>query len=92
MLVFLAGFAWASVPVINPDDLVPTPQQRKATHLITRFISQYHFKKTPLDDDLSQAVFARYLEKLDPNRSYFLADDIQRISVYKLYLDDLLRT
>ncbi|MCP4041102.1 MAG: tail-specific protease [Gammaproteobacteria bacterium] len=92
MLAFLVHPIRADVPIVDPDELVPTLLQRQATRLITSFISKYHFKKTPLDDQLSQVIFDRYLEKLDPNRSYFLESDVQQISAYQLYLDDLLRS
>ncbi len=92
LMVFFVHLGWAGVPLVDPVELVPTLQQKQATHLITRFISRYHYKKTPLDDALSQAAFERYLERLDPNRNYFLAGDIQNMSVYSLYLDDLLRS
>ena len=34
--------------------------------------------------------FERYLESLDPNRSYFTSRDIERFAVYRNQLDDAL--
>ncbi|MDZ7750586.1 MAG: carboxy terminal-processing peptidase [Gammaproteobacteria bacterium] len=88
----LSIFSAAAVEVlVDPASLVPTESQRKATHLITRFISTYHYRRTPLDDDLSEQILERYLEALDPSHHYLLAEDIARIGRLEHELDDLLR-
>ena len=92
MLVLAAGNSFAKAPVVPLDDLVPTKQQAHSTALITRFMTRYHYKKLAVDDRLSEQVLKRYLELLDPNRSYFLLDDIQAFQSYKYQLDNALRT
>lgn len=54
-------------------------------------MSNYHYKKTRLDDALSAEILDRYLESLDPNRSYFLQEDIAAFSKYRDALDNELR-
>ena len=71
--------------------LTPTLSHKRATDLITHFISNYHYKKTPLDDQLSEKIFDKYIESLDPNRSYFIEEDINNFNQYKTKLDDSLR-
>jgi carboxyl-terminal processing protease len=65
--------------------------QRYATNLATRFLTNWHYKDTRLDDALSTEIFDQYIELLDPNRSYFLATDIESFARYKASLDDALR-
>ncbi|MDH3637479.1 MAG: carboxy terminal-processing peptidase [Gammaproteobacteria bacterium] len=65
--------------------------QERATELITHFIQRYHYRKRDLNDELSATIFDRYLESLDPNRIYLLADDVTALSKYKYQLDDRLR-
>ena len=84
--------AHAKAPVVPLDELVPNKQQAHSTALITRFMTRYHYKKLAVDDKLSQQVLERYLELLDPNRSYFLVTDIQSFQGYKYQLDNALRT
>lgn len=91
LLGVLSVLVQANEKIVDPATLTPTAAQQQATRLITRFISQYHFKKTPLDDDLSAQIFKRYIESLDPNRSYFLASDMEELEAYEYFLDDLLR-
>ena len=62
----------------------------KITKIVTETISRHNFKQTPLDDELSKVIFNTYLNDLDPNRSYFLAKDIQRFNDYNEHLDDAL--
>src|SRR5919106_521991 len=81
----------AAVPAVKDKGLVPTSLQKRATEIITSFISNYHYKRTELDDNLSAAVLDKYLEAFDSNRSYFLLEDIQAFSVYRHRLDDALK-
>ncbi len=72
-------------------ELSPNMEQRYASNLATRFLTNWHYKDTRLDDELSSQIFDSYLELLDPNRSYFLASDIQMFERYRPSLDDALR-
>jgi len=92
LVLFAATIAHAKAPVVPLDELVPSKQQTHSTALITRFMTRYHYKKLAVDDKLSQQVLKRYLELLDPNRSYFLAEDIQAFQSYKYQLDNALRS
>ncbi len=84
--------AFAVAPLVALDDIDPQPEHRRATRLITHFLANYHYKKAPLNDELSQAVLARYLEALDPTKSYFLQTDIDEFQGHARRLDDYLRT
>ncbi len=72
-------------------DLTPTAEQQQATVLITQILTKYHYRSTPLDDALSGAILDRYIESLDPNRSYFQAADIKEFERYRTRLDDSLK-
>ncbi len=91
VLVLALAPARAAAPVVDPATLEPTEAQRQATRLITRFISQYHYRKTPLDDELSAVIHERFLEALDPNRHYLLAADVADLERHRLRYDDMLR-
>lgn len=74
-----------------PVSVAPRPSQVKAARLVTYFLSTYHYKKVPLDDDLSAQMLDRFVEGLDPNRSYFLASDMGSFERFRHSLDDALR-
>jgi len=95
----LALLAPAVVPVNAQQDgtdvraqaLSPTTEQRFTTRLASRFLSSYHYAAEELDDELSARIFEQYLERLDPNRMYFLEQDIDQLDRYRHRLDDALR-
>jgi carboxyl-terminal processing protease len=87
---FLVASAAAKVTLVDPVELMASSEQKRATELITHFIRRYHYRNRQLDNDLSEAIYDRYLEALDPNRIYFLASDIEEFSRYQYRLDDAL--
>ena len=87
----LACSAYASVDVEQALKLEPSNDQRKATSIATKFLTNYHYKPTRLDDDLSSQIFDTYLELLDPNRIYFMQPDIDELERYRFRMDDSLR-
>ena len=79
-----------SLAKVEINDSETEKKFEKITKIVTETISRHNFKQTPLDDELSKIIFNTYLNDLDPNRSYFLADDIERFSNYNENLDDAL--
>lgn len=71
--------------------LRPEMDQRYASNIATRFLTNYHYKRTRLDDEFSSQIFDSYIELLDPNRIYFLASDIEGFERYRNGMDDALR-
>ena len=68
----------------------PGDKHRIATSIITEFIERYHYKKIVLNDKLSEEIWQRYFDSLDPNRSIFLQSDLDEFAKYKLRFDDAL--
>jgi carboxyl-terminal processing protease len=91
VLLGLSSATYALAPVVPLTDLTPQAEHRRATRLITHFITNYHYKKAPLDDQLSQTIFDNYLTALDPTKSYFTQSDIDEFSAFSHELDDDLR-
>ena len=91
ILLLVVSVAFASVDSDNALKIEPEMEHRYASNIATRFLTNYHYKRTRLDDDLSSDIFDSYLELLDPNRIYFLASDIEMFERYRSGLDDALR-
>jgi len=72
--------------------LSPEPQHLLASRLATRFVSGYHYHRSKLDDDISTRIFDQYLELLDPNRMYFVDEDIQYLAQYRPSMEKLLKS
>lgn len=73
------------------SELFPTQGQAKTAVVINKVLERYHYRKITLDDDFARAVLDNYLEALDPNRSFFLARDVERFENGVRRLDDNLR-
>ncbi|GAB3179140.1 carboxy terminal-processing peptidase [Telluribacter humicola] len=72
------------------EELQPTASQFRAEALVTRILSNYHYRKTKLTDSLSSAVYDKYLGDIDHNRLYFLASDVAQFDKYRYSFDDFL--
>ncbi len=90
-VLIISTSVWATTQPTEQVLFKPTLEQKLRSNLATKFLANWHYKDTRLDDDLSVKIFDRYLELLDPNFSFFLAGDIEAFSQYRLSMDDALR-
>ncbi|MGH8510698.1 MAG: PDZ domain-containing protein [Gammaproteobacteria bacterium] len=93
-IAFLAALAqgsWGASPRVGDAELIAAPEHRRATKLIAHYLANYHYKKVSFDDAMSAEVLKRYVESLDPNRSYFLLEDLNRFAVYRDQLDEAVK-
>lgn len=79
--------ATAKAPLLVTE-FRPQPQQIQAANMTAEFLTRFHYKATPLDDEMSEKIFDRYLKSLDPDHVFFLQNDIDQFSVVRTKLDD----
>ena len=91
ILLGVSTLTFASLPAEQPISLKPNMEQLFASRNVTKFLTNWHYKDTRLDNSLSSNIFDGYLGLLDPNRSYYLASDIVSFERYREGLDDALR-
>lgn len=77
-------------PAASSAQLRPTAEHAQAALWTHRMISSFHLRSRPLDDALSSEIFDRYLDALDPDRSFLLASDIEDFERWRYRLDDAL--
>ncbi|MGF6492119.1 carboxyl-terminal processing protease [Luteibacter sp. 621] len=58
--------------------LSATDDQAAAAKVAMLFMTRYHYRPRPLDEDFSRVVFDDLIDELDPQRTVFTADDIAR--------------
>ena len=74
-----------------PEETLQTTREMQVDLLVSlKYLKRGHYKDVVLDDDLSQKVFSRYLDFLDPNRIYFYANDIKAFKAYEFDIDNQL--
>ena len=62
----------------------------KIARVVGFLLSQTHFKRAPLDDEISEAFLRKYMESLDYSRMVFLQSDYDEFkSKYGTLLDNL---
>ncbi len=90
VLLFISGSLLANVPKEIPvSGLKPSLTHQKTVLLITRVMQRYHYKKHKLDNSFSKEILQKYLQMLDPNKSFFIKSDINEFErLYKNRLDD----
>ena len=71
-------------------DLQPTETQKKVERLVFGILSNYHYRKIPVNDSLSSKIFDAYIKNLDPNKVFFLAADVAEMEKYRLTIDEQL--
>ncbi|MBB3971172.1 carboxy terminal-processing peptidase [Mucilaginibacter phyllosphaerae] len=94
MLVLAAALACNASPSkpvyknAGPNDLQPDEQQSVVLGYVAKLITDYNYKKVPLNDSISAIIYDRYLKRLDENHNYLLASDIKQFDQFKSTLDD----
>jgi carboxyl-terminal processing protease len=94
LVAFIAGaigVAQAKPTRVEVDDLKPSREHKQSALIITKVIDRFHYRKVDLDDAMSTKIFERYLDSLDPNKSFFTERDLQAFEPYRVQLDDALR-
>jgi carboxyl-terminal processing protease len=85
----VAGQIQSLAPVVA--QLTPATKHSNLDQTIAQLLAQYHYSQSKLDDQLSNAILDSYLNVLDSNRSYFLANDIKLFErKYRSALDESL--
>jgi len=70
----------------SPTNLAPTERQAMVSRLVSNLFERSHYRQAPVNDPVSSLLLDRYLESLDPSRSYFLASDVAEFEKYRYEL------
>jgi carboxyl-terminal processing protease len=88
VLVLLLAFASCSFTTKTFDD---PDKDKLLIQVITYVLQRGHFDPKEINDDFSAAVYADYLDQLDPLKRYFYKSDIDEFEKFKFQLDDQLK-
>ena len=81
---------YGNVPEGILKPLEPMPVHAYTTREIVDQLAGKHYVKATLNDSLSEKVFDKYLENLDPQKHYLLQSDINAFEMYRHKMDDAL--
>ena len=94
-IMLLGGAAPESIGAISTTpsaSMEIEPKHVFTSRLIRDYMKRRHYVKQELDDDLSARVLDRYLDLLDPDRMYFLQQDISTFDEFRYKFDDYLNS
>ncbi len=93
--LFLSISLSATAKVYNYKDyihpVVPARQHAKLSFIIAKQLQYQHYRQMVLDDKLSSKVYDAFFKSLDPNRTFFLADDIKHFEQFRFSIDNHFR-
>ncbi len=82
----------AATSLLPPGALAPTERHAPLARKIGVLLEQAHYRRTTIDDRMSEEIYKRYIDSLDSQRSYFLASDIAEFSKQEDRFDDMIRS
>ncbi len=73
--------------VVGSNDIQADEQQSIVCKTVAELISNYNYKKVPLNDSLSGVIYNRYIKSLDDSHNYYsVASDVADFDKYKTTL------
>jgi len=88
LLALPVGLPVAKPQEVLVSDLVPTHRQQRTTLAVNQALEHFHYREITLDDELAERIFEKYIQALDPNRSFFLQRDFDRFKRNARRLDN----
>src|SRR6201996_3190394 len=94
MVLALTGSSQAPAgpAVLPPNAIAPTDRQRAIARRVGAILEEAHYRHVLIDDHMSGEIFARYIESLDGQHSYFLASDLKDFEQWRFRFDDMIHT
>ncbi|MDH5738280.1 MAG: S41 family peptidase, partial [Gammaproteobacteria bacterium] len=74
------------------EQLSPRPEHSRTARDVVAYLEHKHYLVMPLEDQLSSETFDRYIESLDPARSYFFQKDLDQFKNRQFSLDEELKS
>ena len=77
ILFFLGIISFASCSFTDKKFEYTGDKEKLLMEIIQYMVSRGHYDQQPLDDAYSKRVFKGYIQYLDPQKRYFIQEDIE---------------
>lgn len=77
--------------ILYSRDNPPVDKDQILIKVLMQGLASGHYEPEKIDDAFSQKVFDLYLDRLDFNKKFLLASDVQNLRKYRTLIDDQLR-
>jgi carboxyl-terminal processing protease len=68
------------------------PREPLLAQAVNQMLSGEHLRSRPIDDEVSRVAFGEYLERLDPSKTFLLAEHVAALREHSDQMDDQLRS
>jgi carboxyl-terminal processing protease len=91
--VLLGSLLTAPLALAKTDlePIKPSPKHQDESRLVVKLVDKLHYKDTELDDAFSNEILDKYIAVLDPNKMYFLGEDVLAFDRWRNSLDEGLK-
>lgn len=86
----LLAVAMMALPVSGQAD-EENQIQSELVKIVASLLEELHYSNPVIDDKISGLLFDEYLQRLDPNRHFFIEADVAEWKIYKFELDDMMK-
>lgn len=76
--------------LVSAEVQFDTEQPKTAVEIVDELINK-HYRKQDLNDELSKQFLYKYIDNLDPAKSYLIQSDINEFQRWETELDDMLK-
>jgi carboxyl-terminal processing protease len=83
--------ALAASTIFAHEAAEPRPAESRTAILVSKLIEENHISHVRINEEVSNKLFKRYLELLDPRKLYFTQTDIDELGQDKSKLGDLMK-
>lgn len=75
----------------NLEPIKASAKHQKESQMVVQLVERLHYKNTTLNDEFSIDILNKYISTLDPNKLYFLGEDVVAFDRWKTKLDEGLK-
>ncbi|MFZ9386859.1 MAG: carboxy terminal-processing peptidase [Chitinophagaceae bacterium] len=88
MMVVAGSFLAFKTMGTGTHNPAPPSKYEDILRLVGRMLTEAHYSPQSINDAFSKKVYKKYLGDLDPEKSFFLASDLENLSKYETRIDD----
>lgn len=86
--IFLYSLAVSALILFSSYTFVGGDKGQILVKSMMRIMMFYHYQPQEINDNFSEKVFDKYVERLDYNKRFFLQSEVDNLSLYRSKIDD----
>lgn len=90
LLLAATTTAFSFCNTAEKKDIVPDDKQIEVCRQVVGLVSNFNYKKVPLNDSLSNVVYDAYLKSIDGSKIYFFENEVNEFNAFRNNFDEYL--